>query len=116
MSVSWIVRFRYFLLGARISVVKKMTSKQYLDLNPEPEKLKISILCLDISGFNKTVQFLLCTAAVFVFFLLYGYMQELIFTLDGFRPYGWFLTLVQFGFYSIFGYVETKARGINSRK
>nr|CAI5862334.1 unnamed protein product [Callosobruchus analis] len=92
------------------------TNKENLALNPEPEKPKNHILCIDITNFNKTLQFLLCTVAVFLFFLLYGYVQELIFTIDGFHPYGWFLTLVQFGFYGIFGYVETKCRRITSRR
>lgn len=82
----------------------------------ESEKSKVRLLCLDLSGFSQTVQFLTCSAAVFLFFLLYGYMQELIFTLEGFQPYGWFLTLVQFGFYSIFGLVETYTTNVKSRK
>ncbi|XP_050508634.1 adenosine 3'-phospho 5'-phosphosulfate transporter 2-like [Diabrotica virgifera virgifera] len=85
-------------------------------LNPEPVKPKHSILCLDISPYTQTIQFFLCTCAVFLFFLLYGYMQELIFTIDGFQHYGWFLTLVQFGYYSIFGLIETRIRGITSRR
>lgn len=93
-----------------------MISKQRFLLNPEPEKPKNSILCLDISNFSKTIQFFLCCIAVFFFFLLYGYIQELIFTIDGFQPYGWFLTLVQFGFYSVFGLVETQIRNVSSRK
>lgn len=93
-----------------------MTSKQRLVLDPELLHPKDSILCLDISNCGKTLQFLICTITVFIFFLLYGYMQELIFTIEGFQPYGWFLTLVQFGFYSIFGLIETRIRGITSRK
>ncbi|XP_057669597.1 adenosine 3'-phospho 5'-phosphosulfate transporter 2 [Diorhabda carinulata] len=85
-------------------------------LNPEPIKPKSSILCWDISDYSQTIQFILCTCAVFIFFLLYGYMQELIFTIEGFKHYGWFLTLVQFGFYSIFGLLETKIRRIGTRK
>lgn len=85
-------------------------------LDPEPEKPKLSILCIDITYFGKTTQFVLCTGAVFIFFLLYGYMQELIFTIDGFKPYGWFLTLVQFSYYSIFGFIEISARRVTSRK
>lgn len=26
--------------------------------------------------------------------------------MEGFKPYGWYLTLVQFAFYSIFGLIE----------
>ena len=32
--------------------------------------------------------------------------QELIFSLPGFTGYGWYLTLIQFGYYSIFGKVR----------
>ncbi|CAH1105400.1 unnamed protein product [Psylliodes chrysocephalus] len=93
-----------------------MNRKDNFIMNPEPVAPKISILCLDISKFSKTSQFLLCSCAVFLFFLLYGYMQELIFTIDNFKHYGWFLTLIQFGYYSIFGFVEVKIRKIESRK
>ncbi|KAB7505381.1 Adenosine 3'-phospho 5'-phosphosulfate transporter 2 [Armadillidium nasatum] len=33
-------------------------------------------------------------------------MLELIFTLEGMTPYGWYLTLVQFGFYSLFAFFQ----------
>ncbi|XP_076271600.1 adenosine 3'-phospho 5'-phosphosulfate transporter 2 [Rhynchophorus ferrugineus] len=92
-----------------------MALKQHMALNPQPEKQRSSILCLDISNFSQTTQFALCCTAVFVFYLLYGYMQELIFTLKDFKPYGWYLTLVQFGYYTIFGVFETKVRGIHKR-
>ncbi|XP_045463924.1 adenosine 3'-phospho 5'-phosphosulfate transporter 2 isoform X1 [Harmonia axyridis] len=93
-----------------------MASKNHLLLNPIPEEPKPKILCFDISNSSKTVQFILCSLTVFLFFLLYGYMQELIFTINGFQPYGWFLTLVQFGFYTIFGYIETKIQKLKSRR
>lgn len=34
------------------------------------------------------------------------FLQELIFSVEGFKPFGWYLTLVQFGFYSTFGLIE----------
>ncbi|XP_040611788.1 adenosine 3'-phospho 5'-phosphosulfate transporter 2 isoform X3 [Mesocricetus auratus] len=34
------------------------------------------------------------------------FQEELIFSMEGFKPYGWYLTLVQFAFYSIFGLIE----------
>ncbi|XP_055607610.1 adenosine 3'-phospho 5'-phosphosulfate transporter 2 [Uranotaenia lowii] len=74
--------------------------------SPDDDRKELKILCFDLTYYNGTTQFLLCCAGVFVMYLLYGYMQELIFTLDGFKPYGWFLTLVQFGYYTIFGYIE----------
>lgn len=70
------------------------------------EEYKIKLLYIDISRYNKTTQFLLCCTGVFISYLLYGYFQELIFTLDGFKPYGWFLTLIQFGYYTLFGFIE----------
>lgn len=30
-------------------------------------------------------------------------VQELMFRLEGFRPFGWYLTLIQFGYYTAFG-------------
>ena len=33
-------------------------------------------------------------------------IQEWIFRIEGFKPYGWYLTLVQFGFYTIFGLLQ----------
>lgn len=85
---------------------------------PDPglEKPKISILCLDISKQSQTVQFVICASAVFGFFILYGYLQELIFTIEGFKPFGWYLTLVQFACYSVFGFVEIEIRNIGKRR
>ncbi|XP_037929625.1 adenosine 3'-phospho 5'-phosphosulfate transporter 2 [Teleopsis dalmanni] len=82
-----------------------MSSPSHRSSLPVPE---VRILCFDLSYYNKTSQFLLSCAGVFVLYLLYGYLQELIFTVDGFKPFGWFLTLVQFGYYIVFGLIERK--------
>ncbi|XP_021570971.1 adenosine 3'-phospho 5'-phosphosulfate transporter 2 [Carlito syrichta] len=66
----------------------------------------IIVLGINLSKFNKLTQFFICVAGVFVFYLIYGYLQELIFSVEGFKSYGWYLTLVQFAFYSIFGLIE----------
>lgn len=42
--------------------------------------------------------------------------QELIFRLDGFRPFGWYLTLLQFAWYSFFGIVESHWKKDDVRK
>lgn len=68
----------------------------------------ISILCFDLSKCNGQTQFIVCCIGVFVLYILYGYLQELIFSLDGFKPFGWFLTLIQFGYYTVFGYFERR--------
>lgn len=87
-----------------------------IDSSLKDEKPKIKILYINISQFNPTSQFLICCIVVFIFFIIYGYMQELIFTLDGFQPYGWYLTLVQFGYYSLFGLIEKCINRIQARK
>ncbi|XP_017773021.1 PREDICTED: adenosine 3'-phospho 5'-phosphosulfate transporter 2 [Nicrophorus vespilloides] len=86
------------------------------DAQPSLPKVRLKIICFDITNYSQTKQFLICSTAVFIFFVLYGYMQELIFTIEGFKPYGWYLTLVQFGFYSIFGLIEKYATSISKRK
>ncbi|XP_017843806.1 adenosine 3'-phospho 5'-phosphosulfate transporter 2 [Drosophila busckii] len=72
------------------------------------QNAELHILCFDLSNYNKTTQFLLSCTGVFVLYIIYGYLQELIFTVEGFKPYGWFLTLVQFAYYIIFGMVERR--------
>ncbi|KAM6103441.1 adenosine 3'-phospho 5'-phosphosulfate transporter 2 isoform 2-T2 [Theristicus caerulescens] len=66
----------------------------------------VVVLGMNLSKFNKPTQFFVCVSGVFMFYLIYGYLQELIFSVEGFKPFGWYLTLVQFGFYSIFGLIE----------
>lgn len=44
----------------------------------------------------------------FVFETTDNAFQELIFRLDGIKPYGWYLTLVQFWVYSALSYSEMK--------
>ncbi|KAG9347836.1 hypothetical protein JZ751_003852 [Albula glossodonta] len=67
---------------------------------------ELRVLGINLSNFNTPTQFFICVSGVFVFYLIYGYLQELIFSVEGFKPFGWYLTLVQFGFYSMFGLVE----------
>ncbi|XP_071451125.1 adenosine 3'-phospho 5'-phosphosulfate transporter 2 [Hetaerina americana] len=86
------------------------------DSNSKIEKTEVKLLWYDISGLSTTTQFFLCCVGVFVFYLLYGYLQELIFTLDGFKPYGWYLTLVQFACYTTFAWTERKLQCSQTRK
>lgn len=72
------------------------------------------ILCFDLTYYNRTTQFLLSCAGVFILYIIYGYLQELIFTVEGFKPYGWFLTLVQFGYYIGFGLLERRLEAYSS--
>lgn len=86
----------------------KNITQQNLNADYKINNNELKILCFDLTHYNNTTQFLLCCFGVFLLYIFYGYMQELIFTLDGFKPYGWFLTLIQFGYYTGFGYFERK--------
>uniref|UniRef100_A0A8W7PZM0 Adenosine 3'-phospho 5'-phosphosulfate transporter 2 n=1 Tax=Anopheles coluzzii TaxID=1518534 RepID=A0A8W7PZM0_ANOCL len=97
------------MAGAKSEVIylgdKDLNRNRHRDRDQSPER-EIKILFFDLTHYNRTTQFLLCCGGVFALYLVYGYMQELIFTLEGFRPYGWYLTLVQFAYYTAFGYIE----------
>nr|XP_033790601.1 adenosine 3'-phospho 5'-phosphosulfate transporter 2 [Geotrypetes seraphini]XP_033790602.1 adenosine 3'-phospho 5'-phosphosulfate transporter 2 [Geotrypetes seraphini]XP_033790603.1 adenosine 3'-phospho 5'-phosphosulfate transporter 2 [Geotrypetes seraphini] len=80
-------------------------SRDTMSLHIKPKE-DIWVLGINLSRFNKPAQFFICVAGVFIFYLIYGYLQELIFSVEGFKPFGWYLTLVQFGFYSLFGLIE----------
>uniref|UniRef100_A0A914HEK6 Adenosine 3'-phospho 5'-phosphosulfate transporter 2 n=1 Tax=Globodera rostochiensis TaxID=31243 RepID=A0A914HEK6_GLORO len=68
----------------------------------------VKLLCIDISNWVKPLQFFVLCLAVFFFYLVYGYIQELVFRLPGMKPFGWYLTLVQFAIYTVLSYAEMK--------
>nr|CAB3266235.1 adenosine 3'-phospho 5'-phosphosulfate transporter 2-like [Phallusia mammillata] len=71
---------------------------------PEDKTSQNLFICgLSIGSLSRTNQFLICVCMVFILFILYGYCQELIFHVDELKKNGMFVTLVQFGFYSLFG-------------
>ncbi|KAK6491867.1 adenosine 3'-phospho 5'-phosphosulfate transporter 2-like [Huso huso] len=77
------------------------------DMSPHIKSVdELRVLGINLSSFSQPAQFFICVVGVFVFYLIYGYLQELIFSVEGFKPFGWYLTLVQFGFYAAFGLVE----------
>jgi adenosine 3'-phospho 5'-phosphosulfate transporter B3 len=80
------------------------------------EMASINILCYDLSGFSQKSLFIVLTILTFVFFLLYGYLQELLYQLPGFANFSWFLTLIQFFFYSCFAFIEALVRNDLNRK
>ncbi|XP_014207502.1 adenosine 3'-phospho 5'-phosphosulfate transporter 2 [Copidosoma floridanum] len=88
---------------------------QLIEENTVVSKNDIRLFCFDISRCSTKAQLLWCSLGIFTFYILYGYLQELIFTLDGFRPFGWYLTLIQFGYYSVFGWLECRIRNINRK-
>ncbi|XP_055956477.1 adenosine 3'-phospho 5'-phosphosulfate transporter 2 [Patella vulgata] len=93
-----------------------MMSASSPDSIQQKSSVTVSLMCFDISHTSTTVQFLLLTSATFFFYLIYGYMQELIFRLDGFRPFGMYLTLIQFACYVIFGVLELQFKEDKTRK
>jgi len=42
--------------------------------------------------------------------------QELIFRLEGFKPFGWYLTLIQFACYVVFGVTELSFKKDKKRR
>jgi len=87
-------------------------SELKIDIEGVPEgNSHVNFMCFDLVYFTRPAQFIIMTGGVFFFYLLYGYYQELIFSVPGFTGYGWYLTLIQFAFYSVFGKVEMCLRG-----
>uniref|UniRef100_A0A914VTP4 Adenosine 3'-phospho 5'-phosphosulfate transporter 2 n=1 Tax=Plectus sambesii TaxID=2011161 RepID=A0A914VTP4_9BILA len=72
------------------------------------KQTKVAVVGIDLTNSPRWVQLVVCSAGVFIFYVGYGYMQELIFKLPGMKPFGWYLTLVQFAFYSCYGFAESK--------
>ncbi|XP_077990937.1 adenosine 3'-phospho 5'-phosphosulfate transporter 2-like [Glandiceps talaboti] len=80
------------------------------------KELEITVLGVQLHHWPRMLRFLFCVVGVFFFYIIYGYMQELIFKLEGMKPYGWYLTLVQFAFYSLFGMLEIQTHAEKQRK
>lgn len=73
------------------------------------------VLGISLDSLPRATQFLVCCGGVFLFYLIYGYVQEWIFR-TGMKPFGWYLTLVQFALYAVFGMVETSFKADKTRK
>lgn len=103
-----------------------------------PQLHKVKILGCNISRLSPLQQFLICSAGVFFFFLLYGYFQvgylvticlwfkastsqfwcfkELMFIQPSIKSHGLFLTFYQFVLFSIFAWIECYVEGIKEKK
>ncbi|KRX60591.1 Adenosine 3'-phospho 5'-phosphosulfate transporter 2 [Trichinella sp. T9] len=73
--------------------------------NSHPRK-ELRLFNVDIGFLSREFQFILCASAVFLLYVIYGILQEKMFTVDGFRTLGFYLTTVQFFIMAIFGIVE----------
>ncbi|CAF1203695.1 unnamed protein product [Adineta ricciae] len=63
-----------------------------------------------------SLHFLGLCAQVFVYYLGYGYLQELLFTLKGFGETAWFLTCYQFLVYSVLSFRHIGFVGLSQRR
>lgn len=66
------------------------------------------VFCFKFQHLKAETEFMICCGLVFLFYLLYGYFAELIFTFEGIS--GWYITLVQFLYYTLFGLAENVNR------
>ncbi|CAG5115131.1 unnamed protein product [Candidula unifasciata] len=92
------------------------TVKMLEDPSGKETREVLKLWCFDLSYMSRSWQFMTLTALTFAFYLIYGYMQELIFKLEGFQPFGWYLTLVQFAYYTVFGVAELQLKEDKKRK
>lgn len=60
-------------MDVRINVNEKAKSEDVPD--QQSQKSEIKVLYYDISEFSQYQQILICSVGVFVFYLMYGYLQ-----------------------------------------
>ncbi|CAB4021628.1 Adenosine 3 -phospho 5 -phosphosulfate transporter 2, partial [Paramuricea clavata] len=77
---------------------------------PNISKQQLVIIGVSLDHLSRSTQLFICCTGVFAFYLVYGYLQELIFSFEGIQPFGWYLTLIQFACYGIFGIIESNWR------
>uniref|UniRef100_H2YAE5 Adenosine 3'-phospho 5'-phosphosulfate transporter 2 n=1 Tax=Ciona savignyi TaxID=51511 RepID=H2YAE5_CIOSA len=70
---------------------------------------------LNLNKLPRSLQLILCVVAVFSVYLIHSYCQEWIFRTN-MKKYGLFVTLVQFGFYTIFGFIEKISTEMEERR
>lgn len=83
------------------------------DDDDDEGKLKqvVPCLCFDLGPLQTHVQFIILSLCVFFFYLLYGITMEHIFRLPGLKQEGWYLTLVQFTFYTMMAKADMVRNG-----
>lgn len=83
---------------------------------PKDDLIPVVVFGISLASLGRSGQFIACSVSIFFFFVLYGYLQELIFSYGNFKPYGWHLTLMQFFFYSVFGFLQQTFSQSGERK
>ncbi|XP_030838986.1 adenosine 3'-phospho 5'-phosphosulfate transporter 2 isoform X2 [Strongylocentrotus purpuratus] len=84
--------------------------------DPSNQRDVFYVVGFPLSTWSTSFQFFFLMGSIFFFFLIYGYCQELIFSFDDFKSYGWYLTFTQFGCYTIFGLLATQVQSDNKRR
>jgi len=65
---------------------------------------------------SSSTRFISLCFQVFIYYISYGYLQELMFTLNGFDDTAWFLTCYQFFVYAILSFIHLNIAGFNQRR
>ncbi|CAF1303806.1 unnamed protein product [Rotaria sordida] len=63
-----------------------------------------------------STRFIRLCILVFIYYITYGYLQELMFTLDGFDNTAWFLTCYQFLVYAVLSFIHLGISGLEQRR
>lgn len=66
----------------------------------------IILFGINITNWPTVTRFLILCTAVFVLYIIYGIFQELIFALPGMKPFGLYITFIQFLIYSVLSISE----------
>jgi adenosine 3'-phospho 5'-phosphosulfate transporter B3 len=80
------------------------------------EHKKIDFLCFDLGKLSRPWLFVVLTSLTFVFYVVYGYLLELLFKTPGFGEFAWFFCFLQFFLYALFGLIELTLRNELQRK
>lgn len=92
--------------SGKVATTNNTVVKMPEDPSGKESREALHLWCFDLTFIPRAWQFIILTTLTFAFYLVYGYMQELIFRLEGFKSFGWYLTLIQFFYYTIFGIAE----------
>merc|ERR1712131_169528 len=76
--------------------------------NSTDDNIPVVICGISLQSLGRTGQFLVTSFGILFFFIVYGYLQEKLFSYGDFKPYIWQLTFLQFFYYALCAFIETK--------
>uniref|UniRef100_A0A1E1WA90 Adenosine 3'-phospho 5'-phosphosulfate transporter 2 n=1 Tax=Pectinophora gossypiella TaxID=13191 RepID=A0A1E1WA90_PECGO len=103
-------------MGPLNDVVISIDNPKNVTKIKESSTAEINILCINITPYSQFTQFACCTIFIFVCYLAYGYILELIFSNPEVKPISLYITLVQFFITMALSYVESMIRSPIKRK